>query len=286
MARRWRLILCALVLVILAAAGPTLARGGVMAQEDDGALRTAVADVQTRLSVLETRVAAAPATPAAPPAGAGGTPAANATPAVDGDVAPWLAGELPGALPAGDPGVAAVVAVGAPVGSLVPLVVRNNTGADVFLRNVLGTARDAAGTLVASAQVSSFSPYLLRSGQVAVGFVNFGFSGLPVDATFEFAPDVQPVATGRSERQDVEIVEISVQGNRIVGLVRAREDLGVRGTISVVGVCFDADGSVRGYYNAYANKDALAPGETAGFDARIEGTGSCDAFVIGSYGFY
>lgn len=216
----------------------------------------------------------------------GTPPPAAATPIVATESAlPYLFGNALSLLPPSDSEVVEVIAVGLPVRADVPIAVRNNTGEDVVLKGVFGIARDASGTLIASSDVSSFSPYIVPAGQVAIGSLYFGTTDLPRDVTVEFDPDAEPLEDARVTRQDLEMVEAAQQPDGIVGIARNGTDAELSGPFRVVGVCVDQSGAIQGYYGAYAAKDSLAPGETTSFDAPFYGTGPCDAFLIGSSGF-
>lgn len=236
------------------------------------ALQTEVATLRTQVAGLTTPTAGASAieTSSTPDSGAAST---------------YLAGDALPLLPTGRAGVVDVIAVGAPVRSTVPMVVRNNTGTDVVLSGVLGIARDADGTLIASGDVSMFSPSLIQAGQVSIGSVFFGTTDVPPDATLEFEPDATPIAEANAFRQDIAIAESTRQPNRIVGLARNGTDKSLTGPFSVVGLCFDQSGAIQGYYATYAAKNELAPGETTPFDATFYGTGPCDAYLLGSTGY-
>ena len=236
------------------------------------ALQTEVATLQTQVASLTTPAADA-AAPEASPTTESGTASKN------------LAGDALPLLPTGRAGVVDVIAVGAPVRSTVPVVVRNNTSTDVVLSGVLGIARDASGTLIASGDVSMFSPSLIPAGQVSIGSVYFGTTDVPPDATLEFEPDATPAAGGNAFRQDIAIAESTRQPNRIVGLARNGTDQPLTGPFTVVGICFDQSGAILGYYATYAAKNELAPGETTPFDATFYGTGPCDAYLLGSTGY-
>lgn len=216
----------------------------------------------------------------------GTPPPAAATPSVATESAlPYLFGNALPLLPAGDSELVEVIVVGLPVRADVPIAVRNNTGEDVVLKGVFGIARDSSGTLIASSDISSFSPYILPAGQVAIGSLYFGTTDLPRGVTVEFDPDAEPLEDARVTRQDLEIVEAAQQPDGIVGLARNGTDAQLSGPFRVVGVCVDQSGAIQGYYGAYAAKDSLAPGETTAFDATFYGTGPCDAFLIGSSGY-
>ena len=215
-----------------------------------------------------------------------GTPAGAATPAVSQRGSPYLVGDaLPLLLP-GTPGIVDVIAVGAPVTWNVPIVLRNNTDEAVVLTSIHGTASDTTGALIATGEPGSFMiPSVVPAGQVAIASLYFNsLEHLPPDAALDFEPEAEPLATASLVRQDLEIVEATRGEGGIVGLARNDTEDPLVGRVSVLGVCFDAAGTITGYYSGFADKNDLDPGETAPFDARFDGVGPCDAFLVGASG--
>lgn len=244
------------------------------AQDSDDAEAT-IAALQTEVAALKTQVANLT------------TPTAGETVQPDDSDAEstYLAGDALPLLPKGDDGIVAVIAVGNPVRGTIPVVVRNNTGEDVLLSGVLGIARDDAGALAFSGDVSMFSPFYLGAGQVAVGDVYFGPSDLPAGLTYEFEPQSSAVDDSLNFQQDLEIVEATRKTEGVVGIARNQTDERVTGPFSVTGVCFDQSGAIQGYFAAYAAKNELAPDETTQFNASFYGTGPCDAYLLGINGY-
>lgn len=265
MARTWMtLIACVVAMLVLTMAVPTVA-------QDDGPEAT-IAALQTEVSSLQTQVASLTSpTPSSEPTGQ----VATST----------LFGDIDSLVPAGQAGEVEVVLVGAPVRSSLPMAVRNNTGEDILLEGVLVTGRDAAGNLVAVSEVSSLAPYYLPAGGIAVGDAYFGTSDLPAGLTFEFEPQTKDAATELIFRQDLVVQEVSNSGSELIGIAVNQTDEELSGPFRVVGVCFDAAGTIQGYYGTYASKDALVPGEATTFSATFYGTGPCDTFAVGVTGY-
>lgn len=251
------------------------ASASAVAQEA-GAAEATIATLQTQVAKLQTQVATL-TTPTIAVLDENGTPGIDDITSLYGDALPLL--------PTGSSGSVDVIAVGSPVRGTVPIAVRNNTGMELLLSGVLGVARDQAGDLAFSGDVSTLSPYLLVAGQVAIGDVYFGPSDLPEGLTFEFEPQTSPVEDGSAFRQDLEIVEATRKADGIVGIASNPTEERLNGPFSVIGVCFDHAEAIQGYYAAYAAKDELSPGETTQFTASFYGTGPCDAFLLGSNGF-
>jgi hypothetical protein len=216
-----------------------------------------------------------------------GTPGITATPAASQETSPYLVGDALLLLPPGTPGVVDVIAVGAPVQKyFVPLVLRNNTEETIVLTRIHGTAEDAAGEPIGSGDVYSFmNPSVVAAGQVALAAIEFNsVEPLPPDASFAFEPEAESLATATVFRLDLEIVEATREEDRIVGLARNGTDQPLAGKISVLGICFDATGAIQGNYAGFADKLDLRPGETAPFEVPFEGTGPCEAFLVGAGG--
>ena len=265
------------VLCIAALVATTLGlSGSTIAQDGGGGAEPTIAALQTEVAGLQTQVAAL-ATPSIAASGQLDTHLAETASLINGNALPLL--------PPGDPDVIAIIAMGSPVRGTVPIAVRNNTGMDVILTGVLGIARDQSGALAFSGDVSTVAPFLLMAGQVAVGDVYFGPSDLPGGLTFEFEPETSPLDSGNAFRQDLEIVEATRRPDGIVGIASNPTNEPLSGPFSVIGVCFDHSGAIRGYYAAFAAKDTLAPGETTQFTATFYGSGLCDAHLLGATGF-
>jgi hypothetical protein len=209
-----------------------------------------------------------------------------ATPITDQIASPYLVGAGVPLLPAGRPGVLDVIAVGAPVKWFVPIVLRNNTDQTMVLNNVHGIARDSSGALIATGETGSFiSPSVIPVYQVAIAVVYFNsLHHLPPATVLAFELDAEP-ATASLFRQDLEIDNATPGEDSIVGLARNATDEPLMGQVSVIGVCFDADGAIQGWYQGFGNQSDLDPGETAPFDARFDGMGPCDGFLLGASGF-
>ena len=116
-------------------------------------------------------------------------------------------------LPAGDPGVVAVVSVATALdssGSL-PVIVRNNT-ANTIGQIEVTVARDAAGSLVGSGSSQGFEPVVVEPGEIAWGYVYFG----------DIAGDGLTFGLRTSGEepgyfQPVEITELNAIGDQIIG---------------------------------------------------------------------
>jgi len=263
-------ITACLSIVLVLAAGLS---GEASAQTEPEAT---VAALETRVADLETEVAEL--TTPTPDSEEG-----SASPTVQGET--LIFGDALELLPMGETDEVEIIAVGAPVRGSVPVAVRNNSGADVLLNGVLGIARDEAGELAFSGNVSMMAPYVLHAGEVAIGNVYFGPDDLPDGLTYEFDPDTAEFNADTAFSQDLEVVEASRKETEIVGIVRNQTDENLSGPFSVVAVCFDSEGTIQGYYATYAAANELAPDGTTQFTATFYGEGPCDAYLLGVNGF-
>ena len=157
-------------------------------------------------------------------------------------------------LPAGDPGVVAVVTAAAALdGSRsLPVIVRNNTASTVGQIEVTGTARDAAGTLVGSGSSQGFDPVLVEPGEIAWGYVYFGdIEGEGI--TFELSTSGEEPGFFLP----VEITELNATDDNLVGGIINNLESEVSGPIGISGVCFATDGTLADTFSTFAEQDDL-----------------------------
>ena len=186
-------------------------------------------------------------------------------------------------LPEGEPDVVDVVLVGDPIGSSVPVVVRNNTTAPLQLDGILGTARDASGNLALVGEVSTTMPFVIEPSQIGIASVYFGEDVAP-ELTFEFELQTSPVEDARFSRQDIAVQEASTTDDQIIGIVHNQTDSDLNGPFAVLALCFASDGTITTFSGSYAAKNELAPDETSPFSLTRYGDGACDNFLVGSTG--
>ncbi len=216
-----------------------------------------------------------PATTTPAPTGVPAAPDASKYAASFGDISVV-------SLPAGDPGVVAVIASGAALdrSHSIPIIIRNNTSDTIGQIEVTGIARDAAGTLAGSGSSQGFQPKRVEPGEIAWGYVFFGDTtgdGL----TFELSASGDEAST---YFQPIEITELNANDNQIVGVITNTSDDELSGPISVGGICFAADGSLLGTFNAFSEQDKLAAGGTGSFSADLYGD-ACPNGLLGASGY-
>lgn len=220
------------------------------------------------------------------------TPADADTPRVAVDTS--LFGESPEALPEGEADVVAVIVTGDPVRSNLPVVLRNNTGADLTVTQVVGVARDEGGKLVASSSFSNLAPAVLTTGQVGVGYVYFDIDELTPDLVFEIEAQYEPAGGDFTYLYDLTITEAELTEDGIVGIATNPLAKTVNAG-SDVGICFSGDGTVVGYLSGSADKTETAAGDDTSFSATfnypnedfddaVTALNSCERYLIGVTG--
>ena len=184
-------------------------------------------------------------------------------------------------LPAGDPGVVAVVTAAAALdGSRsLPVIVRNNTASTVGQIEVTGTARDAAGTLVGSGSSQGFDPVLVEPGEIAWGYVYFGdIEGEGI--TFELSTSGEEPGFFLP----VEITELNATDDNLVGGIINNLESEVSGPIGISGVCFATDGTLADTFSTFAEQDDLPPGGVGSFSANFYGD-PCSIGLVAASGY-
>jgi hypothetical protein len=270
-----------LVGIILAAGLVVAFRSGVVGQDAGpeatiAALQTQVADLQLQVKSLTT-----------PTVGSGSAPSSNG--ATTEQVSPFVIGTAFSLIPQGDDGKVSVVAVGSYTrfdGTLtLPVMIRNNTGADVQQVSVAATARDTAGTLLASGQDRNLSPYRVPTGEVAFGYVDFDGIELPVDTEFELTVQSIPVQEVTTVGiLDLEMGEVSAVDGRIVGQVRNTTDRSLSSTAARI-ACLSENGTLNGVLYTGLDPDRVEPGQTATFQVPLDEDQPCPQFLAASTGF-
>lgn len=193
-------------------------------------------------------------------------------------------------IPAGTGSDLEVVMMAPTDGSSVPVVVRNNTSEVVYRIELSGTARDDAGTLVASGSSQRVAPSYVQPGEWAFASVYFGMNVLDGDETFDFnvtSSGSGPGFFGGSV--DLEVTEAEYgQGDftdRIIGIVANRTDGTVSGPVSVDVACF-ADGNLVDVFGSFTDGDDIGPGSSDSFTVDLYGLeATCDVFAVGASGY-
>lgn len=190
--------------------------------------------------------------------------------------------------PAGQANSLAVIAQATDLdrtGSL-PIVVRNNTGESVTRVKVAGAIRDSSGALVASGSDQGFKPNVVPPGEIAIGYVYFGYdSNLPKGWTVEFQTSGTPTEKVRFENiRDLDVVEYNQVGKKIVGTLSNPHSETIHGPIGVNLTCFDKEGRPLSHHSDFAEPDTLSQGGKASFQVELFSS-PCPVFLFGGSGF-
>jgi hypothetical protein len=202
----------------------------------------------------------------------------------------YVGGNAFGFIPEGEPGTLSVVAYSPPLsyGEMYVLI-KNNTGEDIVLPRVSMTARDPAGTLVGSGDVTTVNPFFVRAGGVAIGTIYTGVA-YPPDTTYEFTVSPTPLEEARFwSTADLDIVEAAFYQDRIVGVAENGFETEVDGPTTYLVACFDDSGAMTGGAVGFTDAGAIPPGTTQSFQVDLlsmnfEGR-PCSAFLVAGSGF-
>lgn len=193
----------------------------------------------------------------------------------------FVAGTALGILPDGEPGELSVLAIGPYDGNVLPIVVRNNTGADIIRITAVATAKNPAGQVIASGNDQMFNPNLVRAGGVAFGYAYFDGIALPPDTTFEVALQSKLATDDQFEnRRDLEIIEASTLEGRVVGTMSNVYDTKLDGPVGVAAVCFDDAGNLLQHLQSFSSAESVAPDETLSFQVDNYQSASCPLFLV------
>lgn len=239
-------------------------------QQSRSGLQTRVADLETRVAILERGGAASNSSP---------TPAtAEASSGIQENRSRFLVGRVSGGLPEGEPGLLDAVLVGgySPDRELLPFLVRNNTNEQVSNISATVTVRSPSGELLASgASLMDIKPASLAPGEYGIGYALVEGGGLPTDATFEVDLETRPASD--LDPVDLGFAEIGITEARIVGVVQNTSSQ-ESSFPSVLVLCFDSDSDLVSSNNVPLSNPSLGPGETVSFQFEARDA-PCEAFL-------
>jgi hypothetical protein len=223
-------------------------------------------------------------------------PTSTATPAAAPIPSPLkpsalLAGNAAPAVPDGAPGKMVVAVVGgfAPgvvTQTSVPVIIRNNTSKPVSHVELSAGAKDPNGKIIASGKSQGFHPATLQPGEAALGYVYFGSSVVPQDATFDFSLQTSAPATSSFAIADLNVTQANPINAHIIGGATNATGKTIEGPFSVGAFCFDANGTLTRQASTFANgPDKLESGASVTFDLSL-GSAPCPQFLVGVSGYY
>jgi hypothetical protein len=212
----------------------------------------------------------------------------------DARASPYVGGNASPRLPAGAPGRLSVVARGpgrSAVGTVIPIVVRNNTARTVIRISVSATALSANGQLLATGKDQTLNPNIVKPGEIAFGIVYFEDVSLPANARFRF----NLTSTAPANVQFENIRDLIVLGSqriqeRVVGMLRNGYPVRVTGPIGASVACFSSSGRLLYIADDFTDQDQVAPRGTLPFQVDTTPpygtTGmSCSKYLVGASGF-
>ena len=199
---------------------------------------------------------------------------------------PFVAGTFFGDLPPGMGSEISVILEGTNITQAVPLIVRNMTEDAVVNVEVAGLARDQDGVLLASGSSQGFSPNLVAPGEIAFGYVYFGFDAdLSRAATTEWTVSATP-STSEFLIGTVDLVptEWSSAGSSIIVLLSNDTAEVVEGPIGANAACFDSSGEFTDVARDFADGDTVDPQSSVG--AQISPYQfACDTYLLAGSGY-
>lgn len=190
-------------------------------------------------------------------------------------------------LPDGEPGQLSVIAQAAQLdssGSLA-VVVRNLTDEPLAGIEVTGTARDANGALVGSGSDQGLDPFVVGPGEIAFGYVYFGFEGVPEGTTFELSVSGTPLDDVYMGKIDLVITEHNRTENSVLVMLTNETDREASGPIGVQLMCFDEAGIPFETTGGYAEPDTAAPGASVSASIDFYRDAPCERYLVAGSGF-
>ena len=189
-------------------------------------------------------------------------------------------------LPPGQPGKLSVIAFGPPDGSQsLPVLVRNMTSETFGRITFSGVARDASGALVGSGEDQGVQPGIVAPGEIAWGYVYFGID-LPADTAYDITAQGEPQSDETfGGKLPLEITEVNVSQDTIVGIASNTGTTKASGPISVSILCLSPDGTELRERSDFATADELEPGGTSAFTVKFFSDPVCNQFLVASSGY-
>ena len=128
-----------------------------------------------------------------------------------------------------------------------------------------------------------FDPAFICPGEISLGYQYFEDTKLPNDATYTFE------ATAKESDKpeyflDLEVTEVNLVDDRLVGMFTNNQDAEVSGPISAVAFCFDESGTFLYSHSDYTEKDSALPGEQIPFSISLGGD-LCPIYLVAGSGY-
>ncbi len=189
----------------------------------------------------------------------------------------------PPKLPAGAPGTISVAAQGRygsyGPGTILPVVVRNNSKRPVGGIHISGTALDGKGRVLAPGQDDGIQPAVIPPGGLAIGFVRFGGTNPPAGTRFKlFVTDTPLDANvGFSKQVDVPITALRYARGHVVGVGTNSTRKKVTRPIVAMAACFSRSGKLVTFAKAFGSKTSVPVGQKVPFDVDFARKGPAPA---------
>ena len=167
---------------------------------------------------------------------------------------------------------------------ILPVAVRNMTTQVLGDISLSGVARDSGGSLVGSGEDQGLEPAVVAPGEIAWGYVYFG-AEMPPGTTFEITARGDPLDDSSYGSVPLEITELNVSQDTIVGIATNTGGSKVSGPIGVSVLCVSADGAELMVKSDYATADDVEPGGTTAFTVNFYGDKPCDRFLVAASGY-
>jgi hypothetical protein len=171
---------------------------------------------------------------------------------------------------------------------LVPIVLRNNTGAAVAHVEISATATAQGGKIAASGSSQGTDPSTIQPGQWALAFVYFEpGSALSADDTLSFTFQSMPAATDSFNTATMQVTQANLSGSSIAGGVQNTTGQPVQGPISVHAYCLNSAGDPTSMVIGFTSSlpGDLAPNATGSFQLNLIDQ-ECGSFLVGASGYY
>jgi hypothetical protein len=172
-------------------------------------------------------------------------------------------------------------------GTVVPIVLDNNTSKAVAHVDISGTAKDSTGRIVASGDSQGTAPSVIQPGQWFLAFIYFEpGSGISANDTLSFSVNTSPAGASFYNTAAIQVTQANISGSSISGGVQNTTGQTVTGPISVDLYCFDSSGHPTLEQGGFTSGSGdLAPNATDSFQISLYGQ-ACPSYLVGASGYY
>jgi hypothetical protein len=198
---------------------------------------------------------------------------------------PTIGGNVDPALDVTEPGTVGVVASGAPIAGVVPVIVQNRKARAVTHLRISAHAVDGDGRTVARATTRTVVPNVLDHNSLGLARVDFHDRLLPLGLTFEFVVTSEPARDASTATLEPTQFRLSPP---LTGRVAQTLDVTLqnataeptRGPVRIAVMCFGESRRPVLYAARTVRAAHLAPGGS--MSTRVDFHELCPAYVIGA----